>query len=69
MKKGASQVAQWLSIGLSVQETQEVGIRSRVGKISWWRKWQPLQYCYLENSIVRGTWRAAVHKESDTTEP
>ena len=28
MKKGASQVAQWLSIGLSVQETQEVGIRS-----------------------------------------
>ena len=33
-----------------------------VGKISWWRKWQPRQYCYLENSIVRGTWRAAVHE-------
>ena len=32
----------------------------------------PFQYSYLENSIDRGAWQAAVHrghKESDTSEP
>ena len=40
------------------------------GMIPWRRKWQPLQYSCLENSMVREAWRAIVHgvtKESDTT--
>ena len=47
------------------QETQEQ-------KIPWSRKWNPLQYAYLENSMGRRTWWATVHgvtKESDMAEP
>ena len=29
--------------------------------IPWGRKWQPLQYSYLENSTDKGAWRATVH--------
>ena len=32
-----------------------------VGKISWRRKWHPLQYSCLENLMDRGSWRAIVH--------
>ena len=32
-----------------------------VGKILWSKKWQPLQYICLENSMDRGAWRATVH--------
>ena len=40
-----------------------------VKKIPWRRKWQPLQYSCLENSMDRGAWQAIVHKvaESDRT--
>ena len=31
-----------------------------VGKIPWRRKWNPLQYSGLENSMDRGAWRATV---------
>ena len=30
-------------------------------KIPWRRKWQPLQYCCLENSTDRGAWWTTVH--------
>ena len=33
-----------------------------VRKISWRRAWQPLQYSCLENFMVRGAWRAIVHR-------
>ena len=41
-----------------------------VRKIPWRRKWQPLQYSCLENSMDRATWQATVmgHKELDTSE-
>ena len=32
-----------------------------VGKIPWRRKWQPLQYSCLENSMGGGAWWATVH--------
>ena len=32
-----------------------------VGKVPWRRKWQPLQYSCLENSMDSGAWWATVH--------
>ena len=32
-----------------------------LGKIPWRRKWQPLQYSWLENSMDIGGWGATVH--------
>ena len=32
-----------------------------VGKIPWRRKWHPLQYSCLENSMDGGTWWDTVH--------
>ena len=32
-----------------------------IGKIPWSRKWHPLQYSCLENSMGRGTWWVMVH--------
>ena len=32
-----------------------------VGKIFWNRRWHPLQYSCLENSMDRGGWQATVH--------
>ena len=46
-------------------------IPGSIQKIPWKRKWQPLQYCCLENPMDRGAWWAIVHgghKESDLTE-
>ena len=43
---------------------------SWVGRIPWSRKWQPIQYSCLKNSMDRRAWRAMVHgshKESDIT--
>ena len=37
------------------------GFDPGVGKILWSRKWQPLQYSCLENSIDRGALRVTVH--------
>ena len=36
-------------------------VRSLVGKIPWRRKWQPLQYSCLENSMDRRAWQATIH--------
>ena len=33
----------------------------QVRKIPWSRKWQPIQYSCLENSMDRGAWWATVH--------
>ena len=32
-----------------------------VGKVPWRRKWQPLQYSCLENSMDSGAWWATVY--------
>ena len=37
------------------------GFNPLVRKITWRRKWQPLQYSCLENPMNRGAWRATVH--------
>ena len=37
------------------------GIDTRVRKILWKRKWQPLQYSCLENPMNREVWWATVH--------
>ena len=56
-----SQVVQQQRIHLPVQETREsLGFNPWVGKIPWRRKWQPLQYSWVENSMDRGTWQATV---------
>ena len=42
-----------------------------VRKITWRRKWDPLQYSCLENPMDQGAWRVKVHavfKELDMTE-
>ena len=47
------------------------GLDSWVGKIPWRRKWKPLQYPCLGESMGRGAWKTTVHgaaKESDTAE-
>ena len=37
-----------------------------VRKIPWSRKWQSLQYSFLENSMDRGSWWATVHVVANT---
>ena len=37
------------------------GFNPWVRKISWRRKWQPIRYSCLENSVDRGAWWAIVH--------
>ena len=39
------------------------GLDPLVGKVPW-KKWHPLQYSCLENSIGRGDWWAAVHGDA-----
>ena len=40
---------------------RRLGFNPWVRKIPWSRKWQPLQYSCLENSMDRGAWWATVH--------
>ena len=51
--------------GASSKEPTYQGRRPRfdpqIGKIPWWRKWQPLQYFCLENPMDRGAWLATVY--------
>ena len=39
------------------------------GKIPWRRHGNPLQYSFLENSMDRGAWRAAVHRVTESDSP
>ena len=36
-----------------------------IGKTLWSRKWQPLQYSCLEESMDRGAWQATPHGVTD----
>ena len=42
----------------AMQETREAQVRSLGQEDPQRRKWQPLQYSCLENSMDRGAWRA-----------
>ena len=57
--------AQSFSGGASDKESSSQWGRCRfhpwAGKIPWSRKWQPLQYSCLENSMDSGAWHATVH--------
>ena len=54
-------MTQWLKNLLAMQEIQETWVQSLGGKIPWRRKWQPIPYSCLENSMDRGAWWAMVH--------
>ena len=58
MKRWASLMAQWQRICLLCKRDE---FNTWVRKLPWRRKWNPLQYSCLENSVDRGTWRATVH--------
>ena len=49
---------------------RDVGLIPGWGRSPGGRHGNPLQYSFLENSMDRGAWRAAVHRlaESDMTE-
>ena len=53
-----SLVAQMVKKLPAMKETQ---VRSFGQEDSWTRKWLPLQYSCLENTMDRGTWQATVH--------
>ena len=61
----------WLSVKeLPARAEDRSSIPRSIRKISWNRKWQPLQYSCLGNPTDRGAWQATVHrvaKESDMT--
>ena len=60
----------WLSSKEYACQCRRCGFDPWVGKITWRRKRQPLQYSCLGNLIERGAWWATVHgvaKELDTT--
>ena len=66
--EGTSLVAQTVK---NLPAMWETGFDPWVGKISWRRQGNPLQYSGLENSMDRGAWQATVHgghKELDMTE-
>ena len=54
---GASMVAQMLKHLPAMRERPRFD--PWVRKICWRRKWQPLQYSSLQNSMDRGSWRAS----------
>ena len=57
-------LSRWLSGKESTclcRRCRRCGVDPGVGKILWSRKWQPLQYSCLENSMDRGASRATVH--------
>ena len=61
----------WLSVKeLPARAEDRSSIHRSIRKISWNRKWQPLQYSCLGNPTDRGAWQAIVYgvaKESDMT--
>ena len=64
-------ITRWLGSKESTCQCRRPRFDPWVGKIPWRRKWDPLQFSCLENSMNREAWRAIVHgfaKESDTTE-
>ena len=66
---GASQVAQWWRIYLSVQKMQETWVRSLGREDPWRRKWQPTPVFLPGKSYgQRSATVHAVAKESDRTE-
>ena len=61
----------WLSGKESTFQCRRCKLDPWIEKISWRRKWQPLQYSCLENPMDRGAWWATVHgvtRELDMTE-
>ena len=45
----------------NVGDARDCGFDPWVGKIPWSRKWSPLQYSCLKDSMDRGAWHATVH--------
>ena len=61
----------WLSGKESTCQCRRHGFDPWVRKILWRRKWQPLHYSYLRNSMDRGAWQTRVHgvaEELDMTQ-
>ena len=58
--RDASLMAQQIKNLPAIQETQGTWVHACVGKISWRRKWQLLQYPCLKNPMARGSWWATV---------
>ena len=61
------ELPQWLNskkIYLQWRRHRRQGLYPWVGKISWRRKWQPLQYSCLGNPMDRGAWWATVQRVS-----
>ena len=56
-------MSQWLRICLPSGKCQ---FDPWVGKISWRRNGNPLQYCCLGNPMDRGAWRTAVHRIAES---
>ena len=56
----------WLSHKESTSQYRRCRFNSWVRKIPWNRKWQPLQYSCLENSMDRGSWRVHGITKSQT---
>ena len=52
----------WLSDKESACHCRRHGFDPWIGKVPWRRKWQPLQYFYLENTMDRGAWWATVQR-------
>ena len=54
----------------NVEDSRDVGSISGLGISPGVGNGNPLQYCFLENSMDRGAWLATVHEvaELDTTE-
>ena len=45
------------------------GFNPWVGKIPWWRAWQPTPVFLLDNPMNRGAWQAAVHRIAKSQTP
>ena len=61
----------WLSGKESTCKCRRHGFDPWVRKIPWRRKWQPLHYSCLRNSMDRGAWQTRVHgvaEELDMTQ-
>ena len=66
----STELPRWLRGEGSARQCRRHVFDPLVGINPWRRKWQPLQYFCLWNTMDRGAWWATVHvvtKESDTT--